>query len=167
MDVLRGQIEAQGAACGQATWNMLLDVFRACDKTAAFQSLAARYARTFACAVPEWKPQERATEGPRMLRLEGVLAARADISALIAQTRVRNMVPVDMGGVTRIDFAFAADLCALLHEYGTQGKRVILANLSDLHAELLEAVAAPRRLALLRREHRVSAALPAQARAVA
>lgn len=168
MEMLRGRIEAEGAGCGQAVWTMLLEIFRACDKAAAFQSLAARYVREFACAPPEWKPREEAVQGPRMLRLKGVLAMHTDVAALIAQARVRNIVPVDMGGVTRIDFCFAGPLCALLNEYSAQGKRIILANVSELNAQLLEAVAAPRRVTLLRRE----AALPAlqgaaQARAVA
>jgi hypothetical protein len=61
------------------------------------------------------------------------------------------MVGVDMGAVERIDFQFAPEMCALLRGYGQQGKRIILANISDLHAELLEAIGGGGKIVLLRR----------------
>jgi hypothetical protein len=58
---------------------------------------------------------------------------------------------VDFSRVERIDFTFAPSFCVLLRAYGMQSKRIILANIAELHAELLQSVGTGTHVALMRR----------------
>jgi ABC-type transporter Mla MlaB component len=86
-----------------------------------------------------------------MARLEGVLASMRDVRPLVEAAKSRRTIGVDFSRVERIDFGFAPALCALLRGWGMQGRRVILANIAELHAELLQCVGLGAHVALLRR----------------
>lgn len=150
MDLLRMQL-GRGDD-NPKPWLVLLDIYRIEGKRAAFETLTERYRRTFdrdAPCLPQSSSADPAVPG--MVRVEGTLRSTADLAPVILHARNRMMVGVDMGGVERIDFRFAPEMCALLRGYGQQGKRIILANISDLHAELLETIGGGGKLVLLRR----------------
>ena len=131
-------------------WHMLLDAHRISGDRVGFERVAARYRQAFHCDAPSWLRATMVEPAPGMERLAGVIDAMADLAPLIGQARHRRMVGVDMSAVERIGFAFAGEMCALLRGYGLQGKRIILGNVSDLHAELLEAVGGIGKIVLLR-----------------
>lgn len=150
MDSLVAQLAAGNRDA--KSWLVLLDIYRIAGKRAAFEALSERYDTTFEGDAPRL-PDSSGCDYPvpGMVRLEGTIMSQADLAPLILHARNRMMVGVDMGAVERIDFQFANPMCALLRGYGQQGKHVILANISDLHAELLEAVGGITKIVLLRR----------------
>ena len=150
MDLLRMQLT--GSNGDAKPWLVLMDIYRIAGKRAAYEALCERYRRAFeqdAPCLPGSPDHELVVPG--MVRLAGTLMSTTELTPVILQARNRMMVGADMSAVERIDFRFAPQMCALLRGYAQQGKRVILANISDLHAELLEAVGGITKVVLLRR----------------
>ena len=88
------------------------------------------------------------------LELKGVLSAASanQIAELNAHGATRAEVVVDMGKVLRIDFPFTSAFFDVIKAIQLAGKRVILTNLSELNAALLEALGVNRYAILVRRK---------------
>ena len=86
--------------------------------------------------------------------LKGVLTASGanQIAELHTHAASRNEVVVDMGKVMRIDFPFTGAFFDAIKAIQLAGKRVILANLNELNAALLEALGVNRYAILVRRK---------------
>ena len=86
--------------------------------------------------------------------MKGVLsAASADqMAELNAYAAAQSEVVVDMTRLLRIDFAFTSAFFEAVKAYQLAGKRVILANLNELNAALLEALGVNRYAILVRRK---------------
>ncbi|MNC87983.1 hypothetical protein D3C83_37630 [compost metagenome] len=86
--------------------------------------------------------------------LKGVLseASANQIAELNAYAAARGEVAVDMGKVLRIEFAFTPTLFDAVKAIQLAGKRVILANLNEVNAALLEALGVNRYAILVRRK---------------
>jgi anti-anti-sigma regulatory factor len=86
--------------------------------------------------------------------LKGVLSAASanQLGELTTHAASRQEVVVDMGKVLRVDFAFSSAFFDAVKAIQLAGKRVILTNLSELNAALLEALGANRYAILVRRK---------------
>ena len=85
--------------------------------------------------------------------LKGVLAPAStnQISELNNYASSRTEVALDMGKVLRIEFSFTATFFDTVKAIQLAGKRVILTNLNELNAALLEAMGVNRYAILVRR----------------
>lgn len=162
MELLRVRIERSVEPGDDKAWRMLLELYHLTGKRAEFDALAARYRCAFvASAAPAWG-YPAAVSVPGMFILKGVVASDRDLAALVQHARTCMTVAIDMSEVQRIDFGFAASFFELLQSFQGQRKRVILANIGELHAALLEVIRTNHDMALLRRKapHGRSAAAP-------
>lgn len=146
--LLEGEIERL-ANTAQKAWLVLLDIHRVLDHHEALERLTARYRTAFASAPPDREKLD-ADAGSEIVRLEGLLASEQDLTPLVRHAERRSIIAADLAQVRRIAFEFAPAFCSLLRRYSTQGKHVILANVPELHAELLETVGVMPRIVLLR-----------------
>lgn len=144
------ECDRHGAAAGPKAWTMLFEACHLLGERAEFDRLCAAYHERFGASAPPWG-YAPAIAVPGMARLEGVLASMRDVRPLVEAAKSRRTIAVDFSRVERIDFGFAPALCALLRGWGMQGRRVILANIAELHAELLQCVGLGAHVALLRR----------------
>ena len=99
-------------------------------------------------AAPVAAPPEAA------FALKGVLAAGSvnQVAEMNGYAAGRSEVVVDMGKVIRVDFAFTGTLIDAIKAIQLAGKRVIVTNLSELNAALLEALGVNRHAILVRRK---------------
>jgi anti-anti-sigma regulatory factor len=140
---------------------MLLEVLHVAGRGEQYEAELARHVRDFPGSRPDWRPAALAGLAGA-LSLHGVIGARpGDLDALLAFARLRKTLVVDVGGVERIEFVFLHELQAALRMLGSQGKRVIVANASEVTATLLNILGLDRNLAVLRRR----SARPALAKA--
>jgi len=74
--------------------------------------------------------------------LKGVISAASanQIGELNGYASSRTEVVVDMGKVLRLDFGYTSAFFEVIKAIQLAGKRVILANLNELNAALLEAL---------------------------
>jgi len=151
LQMLRRECEHLGKAAGPKAWTMLFEACHLLGERAEFDRLAARYRECFgAASAPRWG-YAAAVEAPGTARLEGTIASMENLNELLVAAKSRKTVAIDFSRVERIEYAFAPTLCALFRTYGLQGKRIILANIAELHAELLHSVGIGPHVALLRR----------------
>jgi anti-anti-sigma regulatory factor len=151
LQMLRRECEHLGTAAGPKAWTMLFEACHLLGERDEFDRLAVRYRESFAGAsAPRWG-YAAAVEAPGTARLAGTLASMEDVRDLVEAAKSRKAVAIDFSRVERIDFTFAPTLCALFRTYGMQGKRLILAHIAELHAELLHSVGIGPHVALLRR----------------
>ena len=157
--LLRGAIEEPAARASEAPWVMLLEIFHLTGRRGEFDALLERFRTTFGSRAPAWGyPQP--IEAPGTFPLKGVLGAnREDLDELARFAYGRKSVAVDLSEVARIEYGFVQALQALLANFAAAGKRVILANVSEINAALLEAIGADRHAVLMRR-HRPAAEQP-------
>ena len=79
-------------------------------------------------------------------------ASQNQFADLAAHAASGSEIVVDMGKVLRIDFAAGAQFFETVKAIQLAGKRVILSNLSELNAALLEAFGFNRHAILIRRK---------------
>jgi anti-anti-sigma regulatory factor len=86
--------------------------------------------------------------------LKGVLSASSasQIAELNAFASTRTEVVVDMAKVLRIDFAYTAAFFDVIKAIQLAGKRVILTDINELNAALLEALGVNRYAIQVRRK---------------
>ena len=86
--------------------------------------------------------------------MKGVLSAASanQIAELNAYAAARTEVVLDMAKVLRVDFGFTAAFFDVVKAIQLAGKRVILTNLNELNAALLEAMGVNRYAILVRRK---------------
>lgn len=158
--LLRAQTELPAELADGTAWRMLLEMYHISGKRSEFDALAARYRRAFGVATaPAWGyPAPVRTTG--MFALKGVIASNSDLAELLEHGRTCMTVAIDMSEVQRIDFGFAISFSELLRYFHDQRKRVILANIGEIHAALLESLGTNHHLVLLRRKaaRRINAA---------
>jgi len=151
MRMLRRECEEKRAHAGPKAWDMLLELCHFLGERDEFEAVSRLHAQVYPSeAAPAWGFPV-AVMAPGMARLEGVLAGMADLHGLIESTKARKTVAIDLGRLERIDFTFAPVLCALFRTWGFQSRRIILANIAELHAELLQRLGIGPHVALLRR----------------
>lgn len=124
-----------GERAHEATWLLLLDLYRNLDRREDFEKTAAGYAQTFAVAPPPWvPPQATPAVAADCCRLAGELcgAGREPFAALQDRAQHDAQVNVDASDLRRMDLACADTFARLLDELKADGKAVRIGNASHL-----------------------------------
>jgi len=179
--VLRAAFNEKATDAERPYWLLLFEMYILQGKMQAFEDLGLEYAMAFEISPPswevyvnkvaqEWEKQSPAAKaaaaaaataapvGPSApdagFAMKGVLSAASanQLGELTAHAASRQEVVVDMGKVLRVEFAFTAAFFDAVKAIQLAGKRVILTNLSELNAALLEALGVNRYAILVRRK---------------
>ena len=150
-------------------WVLLFELYVLQGKDEAFEELGLEYAVAFEMSPPNWEvyvntvsaaaasttPATPASSPPEAGHaLKGVLAATSanQLAEMNGYAASRTEVVVDMGKVMRIEFSFTGTFFDAIKAIQLAGKRVILTNISELNAALLEALGVNRYAILVRRK---------------
>jgi ABC-type transporter Mla MlaB component len=148
---LEGAVK-QGRDAGEGYWILLLELLQWQNDRAAFEDRAVDFAVTFELSPPSWEPPPSAdaaaapagvpaadTDRPEMLAFHGTLTGSSDPQlAKFAEFREsRNMIPIDMSAVERIDFVCAGALLNAITRTEGQRKTVQIAGASPILRALL------------------------------
>jgi anti-anti-sigma regulatory factor len=169
--VLRAAFNEKATEAQRPYWMLLFELYILQNKPAEFEELGLEYAVAFEMSPPNWetyvnsiaaaaknvpsKPVAVASAPPESgFPLKGVLslASANQLGELNAYAASRSEVTIDMSKVLRIDFVFTASFFEAVKAMQAAGKRVILANLNELNAALLEALGVNRFAILVRRK---------------
>jgi anti-anti-sigma regulatory factor len=166
--VLRAAFNERATEDQRPYWLLLFELLVLQGHEAEFEELGLEYAVAFEMSPPGWEvyvnsvsAAARTAAAPSSAApaeagfpLKGVLTASNanQIAELNGHAASRSEVVVDMGKVMRIDFVFTGSFFDAIKAIQLAGKRVILANLSELNAALLEALGVNRYAILVRRK---------------
>lgn len=160
--------EAPGAD-GQGYWSLLFELYILDGKLNEYEELGLEYAVAFEMSPPAWETVSRPIapgSGPAAgengaqetsstgFQMKGVFSADSKdmLGQLVAYAAARQEVVIDMGGVLRIDFDSAGLFFEAIRAIHMAQKRVILSNLNELVAALLEVFAANKHAILMRKK---------------
>jgi anti-anti-sigma regulatory factor len=168
-NLLRAAFNERATEDQRPFWLLLFELYVLQGKDTEFEELGMEYAVAFEISPPSWEvyvntvsaAAARTTPAAPVaapppeagFELKGVLTASSanQISELNGHAAARSEVVVDMGKVLRIDFVFTGSFFDAIKAIQLAGKRVILTNLSELNAALLEALGVNRYAILVRR----------------
>jgi anti-anti-sigma regulatory factor len=170
--VLRAAFNERATDEQKPYWLLLFELFILQGKMDEFEELGLEFAVAFEMSPPSWevyvnkvaadaakvapaaKAPVAASAPEAGLELKGVLSAASSnqVSELNAYASTRTEVVVDMAKVLRVEFAFTAAFFDVVKAIQLAGKRVILTNLNELNAALLEALGVNRYAILVRRK---------------
>jgi anti-anti-sigma regulatory factor len=172
--VLRDGMNERAGAAGKPYWELLFELYILQGKANEHEELGLEFAVAFEMSPPNWEPYVNtvaeaaksaapaAKPEPAAARseptggyvLKGVLSAASSnqMAELNAYASAQTEVTVDMSRLLRIDFAFTSAFFEFVKAHQLAGKRVILANLNELNAALLEALGVNRYAILVRRK---------------
>jgi anti-anti-sigma regulatory factor len=170
--VLRGAFNERSGEDQRAYWQLLFELLIVQGKNEEFEELGLEYAVAFEISPPVWEvyvntisaataktPSARAPEAAPSApeagyEMKGVLATASSnqIAELNAYAATRAEVVVDMSKVLRIEFVFTTTFFDVIKAIQLAGKRVILANINEVNAALLEALGVNRYAILVRRK---------------
>jgi len=167
--LLRDTFNEKSAEEQKPYWLLLFEILILQGKTDAFEDLGMEFAVAFEMSPPNWEvyvnsvaaeaakagaPKPVAAQPPEAgFSLKGVLspASSNQVAELNNYASTRTEVAVDMGKVLRIEFPFTALFFDAVKAIQLAGKRVILTNLNELNAALLESMGVNRYAILVRR----------------
>jgi len=167
--VLRATFNEKPADEQKSYWLLLFELLILQGKTQEFEDLGLEFAVAFEMSPPNWEmyvntvaaeaskagaPKPAAVQAPEAgYALKGVLspASSNQMAELNNYAGSRTEVALDMAKVLRIEFAFTASFFDTVKAIQLAGKRVILTNLNELNAALLEAMGVNRYAILVRR----------------
>jgi len=152
-------------------WILLFELLILQGKSTEFEELGLEFAVAFEMSPPNWEVYVNSVaadaakstggaKGPGPAQppeagfaLKGVLSPSSanQIAELNAHAAAKTEVAVDMTKVLRVDFSFTATFFDAVKAIQLAGKRVILTNLNELNAALLEAMGVNRYAILVRR----------------
>jgi anti-anti-sigma regulatory factor len=172
--VLRDAMNERQGDAGKPYWDLLFELLIVQGKGEQFEELGLEFAVAFEMSPPSWEtyvntvaeaakaaapvpsePEPAAKAEPSSgYGLKGVLSASSanQMAELNAYAATQTEVVVDMSRLLRIDFAFTSAFFEAVKAFQLAGKRVILANLNELNAALLEALGVNRYAILVRRK---------------
>ena len=167
--VLRAAFNERASDAIRSFWLLLFELFVLQGKGEQFEELGLEYAVAFEISPPNWEAyvntvSEAAAKAPAApaaplppaagFEMKGVIstASQNQFAELATHAASGTEVVVDMGKVLRIDFAVGAQFFEVVKAIQLAGKRVILSNLSELNAALLEAFGFNRHAILIRRK---------------
>jgi anti-anti-sigma regulatory factor len=154
-------------------WLLLFEIYILTARMDEFEELGLEFAVAFEMSPPNWEvyvnkvaaDAARATTAAKTAaaaptppeigyELKGVIspASSNQIAELNAAAATRPEVVVDMSKVMRVEFSFTAAFFDVVKAIQLAGKRVILTNLNELNAALLEAMGVNRYAILVRRK---------------
>lgn len=172
--VLRAAFNEKATDEQRPYWQLLFELYILQGKMAEFEELGMEFAVAFEMSPPNWEAYvntvaaavakqntaakaEAPTAGapPEAgFSLKGVISAASvnQIAELNAYASPRAEVIVDMSKVLRVEFVFTSAFFDVVKAIQLAGKRVILTNLNELNAALLEALGVNRYAILVRRK---------------
>jgi anti-anti-sigma regulatory factor len=169
--ILRAAFNERATEDQRPFWLLLFELFVLQGKDTEFEELGMEYAVAFEISPPSWEVYVNAVSAAAAratpaapaaapapeagFELKGVLTTTTSanqIAELNGYAASRNEVVVDMSKVMRIDFSFTGAFFDAIKAIQLAGKRVILANLNELNAALLEALGVNRYAILVRRK---------------
>jgi len=169
--VLRAAFNEKATEGQKPYWQLLFEILILQGKAQEFEDLGLQYAVAFEVSPPSWEvyvnPVADAAKSPANgaasqesaaaeagFVLKGVLSASSanQIAELNSWASTRSEIVIDMAKVLRVEFGFTAAFFDVVKAIQLAGKRVILANLNELNAALLEAMGVNRYAILVRRK---------------
>jgi ABC-type transporter Mla MlaB component len=143
----------QGRDAGEGYWSLLLEMLQWQNDHAGFEDRALDFAVAFELSPPSWEPPllptdaavspasapAPAVERPEALVLSGVLTGPSDpqLAKLSEFREGRNVVPIDMSAVERVDFVCAGAFLNAIIRIEGQRKTVQIAGASPIIRALL------------------------------
>lgn len=146
---------AQGRAAGEGYWILLLELLQWQNDHKVFEDRAVEFAVAFEVSPPSWEPPPSAvpaesagdvttaadavSDNAEMLVWQGTLAGSSDpqLAKLAMFGEGRHAIPIDMGGIDRIDFVCAGALFNAISRAETQRKSVQIVGASPIIRALL------------------------------
>jgi anti-anti-sigma regulatory factor len=171
--ILRTNIAEKATDAQRAFWLLLFELLIVEGKGHEFEELGLEYAVAFEISPPNWEtyvntvaaaaakapaPSAKptlASPGPNQgYPLKGVLSAASanQIAELNGYASSHAEVAVDMDKVLRVELSYATTLFEVVRAIQSAGKRVVLTNLNELNAGLLEAFGFSRFAILVRKK---------------
>jgi anti-anti-sigma regulatory factor len=167
--VLRAAFNERASDAIRSFWLLLFELYVLQGKDEPFEELGLEYAVAFEMSPPNWEvyvntvaqsaaraPAAPAAPAPESagFAMKGVISpsSQNQFAELVAHAATGTEIVVDMGKVLRVDFAAGAQFFEVVKAIQLAGKRVILSNLSELNAALLEAFGFNRHAILIRRK---------------
>jgi anti-anti-sigma regulatory factor len=152
-------------------WILLFELLILLGRMDDFEALGLEFAVAYEMSPPNWEvyvnsvaaEAAKVASGPKAAvgtpapeagyALKGVLSPASvnQIAELNNYASSRTEVAVDMGKVMRVEFTFTSSFFDTVKAIQLAGKRVILTNLNELNAALLEAMGVNRYAILVRR----------------
>jgi anti-anti-sigma regulatory factor len=172
---LRAAFNERATAEQKPFWILLFEIYILQGKMEAFEELGLEFAVAFEMSPPNWEvyvnkvaadaakaaTAAKTAAAPSAApppeaghELKGVIspASSNQIAELNNYAAARTEVVVDMAKVLRVDFSYTAAFFDVVKAIQLAGKRVILTNLNELNAALLEAMGVNRYAILVRRK---------------
>jgi anti-anti-sigma regulatory factor len=173
--VLRAAFNEKSIGEQKPYWELLFELYILQGRMNEFEEVGLEYAVAFEMSPPNWEvyvntvAQAMAKNGareaddavssvaahaPEGYTLKGVISAASanQVAELNAYAAGRTEVVIDMSKVLRIEFGYTSAFFDVIKAIQLAGKRVILADLSELNAALLEALGVNRYAILVRRK---------------
>jgi ABC-type transporter Mla MlaB component len=150
----------------QGFWSLLFELFILDGKLSEYEELGLEYAVAFEMSPPAWETVKRpqgASDAPDAntadaavvgFPLKGVVsgASKEMLQQLSIYASSRAEVAIDMGGLLRIDFMATSIFFEAIRSIHMQQKRVILSNINELVAALLEVFGMSKHAILMRKK---------------
>jgi anti-anti-sigma regulatory factor len=171
--LLRAAFNERTTAEQRPFWILLFEIYIVQGKMDQFEELGLEFAVAFEMSPPNWEvyvnkvaadAAKAATATKSALatavapeagfEMKGVISAASSnqVAELNAYASARPEVVIDMAKVLRVDFSYTAVFFDVVKAIQLAGKRVILTNLNELNAALLEAMGVNRYAILVRRK---------------
>jgi anti-anti-sigma regulatory factor len=172
--VLRAAFNEKATDEQRPYWLLLFELYILLGRMEQFEELGLEYAVAFEISPPAWEayvntvaaaaarsstsmksePPPAAAPPEAGFAMKGVISSASanQMAELNAYAASRNEVAIDLSKVLRIDFGFTSTFFDVVKAIQLAGKRVILANLNELNAALLEALGVNRYAILVRRK---------------
>ncbi len=161
----------QPLSSAQGYWSLLFELYILDGKLNEYEELGLEYAVAFEMSPPPWEAVSRPTGTPDAVvtsatgsfvaypdsggfPMKGVVSASSKdmLNQLSVFASSKQEVLVDMSGLLRIDFAAAGHFFEAVRAIHLGQKRVILANLNELVAALLEVFGMTKHAILMRKK---------------
>ncbi len=154
----------------QGYWSLLFELFIIDGRLQEYEDLGLEYAVAFEMSPPSWTHVPRPASGdaandsndsgsqdeatPAGFVLKGVVshASREALQQLTIYASSKQDVLVDMAGLMRIDFAAAGVFLECIRAIHLSQKRVVLSNLNELVAALLEVFGIAKHAIIMRKK---------------
>ena len=172
--VLRATFNEGSGEAVKPYWLLLFELYILQGKMTEFEELGLEYAVAFEMSPPNWEvyvnsvaasvaktapaaPVAAVASGSAPeagFAMKGVLSAASanQLGELNAHAATRAEVVVDMSKLLRVEFGFGSAFFDAIKAIQLAGKRVILTNLNEINAALLEAMGVNRYAILVRRK---------------
>ena len=167
--VLRVALNERASEATRSFWLLLFELLIVQGKMDPFEELGLEYAVAFEISPPTWETYvntvseaaTRASAAPMLsdpletgFALKGVIstASQNQFADFASHAASGTEIVADMSKVLRIDFTASAQFFEVVKAIQLAGKRVILSNLSELNAALLEVFGFNRHAILIRRK---------------